>query len=117
MKAEFQAPLWVYDGPTPWYFLTLPADLSDDIDEATRGVSRGFGSVRVEVTVGETVWSTSVFPSREHAAYILPVKRAVRLGEALQVGVPVAVEIRVLDVTPHRCRPAGCDGMPPAARA
>lgn len=100
MKAEFRAPLWVYDGPIPWYFLTLPEDLSDDIDEATRGVQRGFGSVRVEVTVGETVWATSVFPSREQAAYILPVKRAVRVGEGLQVGAPVEVELRVLDVAP-----------------
>lgn len=97
MQADFTASLWATAGPTPWYFLTLPEELSDDIDDRTRGRQGGFGSVRVEVTLGSTTWRTSIFPSREHAAYLLPVKRAVRDAEGLVLGGATEVAIRVLD--------------------
>jgi hypothetical protein len=46
----------------------------------------GFGSVRVAARVGDTEWSTSVFPSRELGSYVLPIKRSVREREGLEVG-------------------------------
>ena len=54
----------------------------------------GFGSYRVEVTVGATVWRTSVFPASE--CFVLPVKKAVRRAEDLEVGDTVAVRLDVL---------------------
>lgn len=63
----------------------------------------GFGSVRVEVTIGETAWSTSLFPSKELGAYVLPIKRAVREREGISVGDTIAVAISVAD--DHRGSP------------
>ena len=40
-------------------------------------VRRGFGSVRVEVTLEGVTWRTSVFPSKETGGYFLPVKMEV----------------------------------------
>lgn len=96
MIAEFRAPLWRWQGRAAWHFLTLPQELSDEIDEATQGSQGGFGSVRVQASVGATSWQTSLFPSTEHAAYLLPVKRAVRVAEGLQEGAPVLVRVQVL---------------------
>ena len=95
---SFRAPLWRWPGESPWHFVTLPQDQSDEIDERTREVQRGFGSIRVEVTVGDTVWSTSLFPSTGHGAYLLPVKKAVRVAECLVVDEPVAVRLRLVDL-------------------
>ncbi len=77
--------------------MTLPPDVSDDIEELTAPTRRGFGSVRVEVTVGETTWRTSLFPDSTVASYVLPVKRAVREAERLAIGDPVHVRVLLLD--------------------
>ena len=97
MHFEFTAPLWRYHGETAaWFFVTLPDDVADDIDDRFAGDDRpGFGSVPVRVQVGATRWRTSVFPSNEHRSFVLPVKKAVRMAEGLEEGEPVAVVLEV----------------------
>ena len=95
----FVAPLWRWDGAAAWHFVTLPQDVSDEVElrAVTAGSERGFGSVRVEVTVGTTAWRTSLFPDTTRGAYLLPVKRDVRVREDLAVDAPVAVSLRLVD--------------------
>lgn len=93
---EFTADLWRHAGEAAWYFVTLPHDVADDIDEITAESRRGFGSVRVEVTVGATTWSTSLFPDTKAASYVLPVKKAIRLAEALDDGSRVVVRLTLV---------------------
>lgn len=90
---RFQAELWLYPGDAGWCFVTLPLDLSDDLREQTEGRRSGFGSVRVHVAVGETSWSTSLFPDSATGAYLLPVKKPVRTREGLDVGDVLTVEL------------------------
>ncbi len=91
----FTAELWEWQGKGSWVFVTLPADLSADIKHFTRHLPRGFGSVRVAVSVGATTWKTSVFPHKEQGGYILPIKKAVRTAEALTIGDTVDFAISV----------------------
>ena len=97
MAYRFTAALWEHDGPAAWYFITLPDDVTDEIDALTEGRQRGFGSVRVRVTVGATTWATSVFPDTKAGSFVLPVKKAVRTAERLEDGEPVAVELDLID--------------------
>lgn len=92
----FTAELWRWPGENAWYFVAVPEEMADDIRMAG-GPPRGFGSVRVEVTVGSTTWRTSVFPDAGRRTYVLPVKKAVRRAEDLDEGAPVPVVLRVLD--------------------
>lgn len=94
---DFTAELWRYTGEAAWYFVTLPHDVADEIDEMAASARRGFGSVRVEVTVGSTTWRTSVFPDTKAQSFVLPVKRAVRVAEDLHDGSAVAVRLVVID--------------------
>jgi len=95
-RYTFTTELWEYGGKASWFFVTLPQQQSDEIaDLAPKGP--GFGSVKVNVTLGSSEWSTSLFPSREHAAYVLPIKRAVRDREEIDVGDEVAVVVAVID--------------------
>lgn len=48
---EFTSELWLYPGAAGWYFVTLPVEVADDIDEMV-DERAGFGSIPVEVTVG-----------------------------------------------------------------
>ena len=59
---------------------------------------RGFGAVRVRVTVGATSWSTSIFPDSTRGSYVLPVKKAVRTAEGIREGDDVDVRLEVVDV-------------------
>ena len=92
---EFVATLWRYPGADGWHFVSLPAEISSDITDLAAGNRRGFGSVRVAVTVGTTSWRTSVFPDSKTGAYLLPVKKAVRVAEHLAVGDEVRAQLQV----------------------
>lgn len=92
----FTATVWQWREQS-WWFVTVPADVSDEVDEVVGDLTGGFGSVRVEVTVGGSVWRTSLFPSKEEGAYVLPVKKAVRTAEGLDDGTEAEVGIRLVD--------------------
>jgi len=94
----FTAPLWRYPGADGWHFVSLPAGISADISDITAGTRRGFGSVRVTVTVGATSWRTSIFPDSRTGAYLLPVKKEVRLAEHLETGDDVRAQLQVADL-------------------
>ena len=95
MRYRFRGELWIHTGEAAWYFITLPAEVADEIDELTAGTRRGFGSVRVTVTIGETNWGTSIFPDTAAASYLLPVKKQVRMSEDLQDGDAVDVTLEL----------------------
>lgn len=97
MQFRFTTALWEYDGDAAWHFVTLPTDVTDAIDDAIAGTKRrGFGSVPVQVRIGSSSWKTSVFPSKQEASYILPVKKAVRTAEGIAAGDRVTVQLEVV---------------------
>ncbi|RZU18937.1 uncharacterized protein DUF1905 [Kribbella rubisoli] len=93
---RFSAPLWQYPGEGSWYFVAVPEEISDDIADLTAGRRKGFGSVRVSVTVGASTWQTSLFPSKS-GSYLLPVKKPVRVAESLTEGTPVETRLDLVD--------------------
>ena len=93
---RFTAPLWEHSGEGSWYFVTVPEDISDEITDLTEGRRKGFGSVRVTVTVGGSTWQTSVFPTKT-GTYVLPVKKPVRTAEDLLEGSPVDTRLELVD--------------------
>lgn len=100
MKVEFAGELWIWEArrDESWTFVSLPEDASEEIREVTSGLRRGFGSVRVRVTLGGSSWTTSIFPDKARAAYVLPIKRAIRTAESLSPGDVTTVSVELLDV-------------------
>ena len=98
MVVEFDAEVWLWDArrTDSWTFVSLPEDRSEEIRDLAGGVRRGFGSLRVRATVGGSTWTTSIFPGSE--AYVLPIKRAVRKAESLDVGDTATVTVELLDL-------------------
>ncbi len=99
MDLEFDAPLWLAAGGSggSWTFGTVPPELAGAIRDAVDGTRRGFGSIRVDATIGATSWRTSLFPDRALGTLILPVKATVRQAEGLQDGDVVHVRLHVTD--------------------
>ena len=92
----FSAPLWKWSNGN-WFFVTLPVEMSADIRAFAAERASPLGSVRVEAVVGDSRWQTSLFPSKEHDAFLLPVKAVIRKAEALSEGdvMKVALEVFV----------------------
>jgi hypothetical protein len=98
VRHVFDAEVWIWDasGDGSWHFVSLPEELSDDLREQFGHRAAGFGSLKVEVTIGSSRWRTSVFPDKKRATYVLPVKKTVRAAEGLDAGSTASVELEVL---------------------
>ena len=94
LEWTFDAEVWLWKADAAWHFISVPEDVADEIEDmaANRG---GFGSVRVEVAIGSTTWRTSLFPSKEVGSFVLPIKKAVRVAEGLEVGDACSVHLRI----------------------
>jgi Domain of unknown function (DUF1905) len=93
----FRAKLWQYDGPGAWYFVSLPPDVADDIRARFGGPqASSFGSIKVEAAVRETRWTTSLFPDKTRRTYLLPIKKAVRVAENLEIGDVTTISLRFM---------------------
>ena len=96
-SAKFQAQLWKYQAPkAAWYFITLPKEDSLRINHQNLLKIKGWGSIPVEVKIGQNVWRTSIFPSSKSGCYILPIKAEIRKKEKISEGDVVNVEFLVV---------------------
>lgn len=90
-------PIWLWSGEQgSWHFLTIPAEEAVEIrlESAASGIRRGFGSVRVEASINDVTWRTSIFPQKS-GGYILPIKAGVRRRAGVGTGDEVSVTIEL----------------------
>lgn len=85
--------LWLYARAAGWHFITLPKRPAKELRDLLGDEARGWGSLRVTVTVGATTWQTSIFPDKKSGSYLLPVKAAVRKAEGLVEGRMVGYQL------------------------
>ena len=99
------AQLWIWTtdkAPASWHFLTLDGEVAEAIHALALmrrlegGRKRGWGSIKVRATVGDTSWETSIFPAKEMGSWLLPVKLAVRKAEGLVARDLVRVVVEVI---------------------
>jgi hypothetical protein len=95
MHFTFSAEVWRWPARPAWHFVTVPFEVADEIEDASseRG---GFDSVKVEVTLGQFTWSTSLFPSAEHESLILPLKKAARDAGGIAEGDTAVLTVRLI---------------------
>ena len=92
---EFTGEVWEWRGPAPYHFVSVPEDLCDEVREAAKLVSYGWGMVPVSLRIGRTSWTTSLWT--KDGGYVVPLKDKVRRAESVQLGdtVTVGMEIRL----------------------
>ena len=93
MELEFSGEIWFWKGPSPFRFVTVPEDGSRDLRAAGKVASYGWGVIPVTARIGDTVWTTSLFP--RDGSYLVPIKDAVRHAEGIDVGDRVTVRLTV----------------------
>jgi hypothetical protein len=80
-------------GPSPYYFVPVPDEEAADIREVAAMATYGWGVIPVDARVGDSTFSTSLFP--KDGGYLMPLKDAVRKPQRLAAGDDVAVEMTV----------------------
>lgn len=93
MDLEFSGEVWFWRGPAPYHFVSVPEDESAEIQQASTFVTYGWGMIPVEVQIGTTRWTTSLWP--KDGGYVVPLKVAVRRAEGIDVGETVTVRLSV----------------------
>ncbi len=97
-QLSFSATVFLTQGRGAWHMVTLPEDLSDEIEARYAGPKRGFGAVRVTARIGGTSWGTSIFPSWSQKVYVMGIKGAVRAAEDIEEGTRVEVSLEIPDL-------------------
>lgn len=96
LKFKFSAQVWVYPGvKASWYFVTVPSDITSDIKELNLD-SNGFGSIKVNVTINDSAWSTSIFPDSKSSSYLLPIKKDIRKINDIKSGDIVKITLTLV---------------------
>lgn len=93
MNLEFSGEVWFWRGPSPYHFVTVPEDESAELQETSALVTYGWGMIPVEVRIGSTRWTTSLFP--KDGGYVVPLKDLVRKAEGIDVGDTVTLHLAV----------------------
>jgi hypothetical protein len=95
---SFVGKCWLWHGKQgAWHFITLPADKSEEIRffaENMHEKRRGWGAMKVVVTIGNTTWETSIFPDSKANAYLLPLKAEIRKKKGIAAGDDVKVRLQ-----------------------
>jgi hypothetical protein len=92
-----QTKLWIYPGDAAWHFVNIPSNVTEEINFLYSERKRGFGSLPVEVTIGETTWKTSIFPDKKTNSYLLPIKADVRKKEDIASGDMIEIIVKIKD--------------------
>jgi hypothetical protein len=95
MTIEFSGKIFQWRGPSPYYFVSIPAKHSRNIQVIASLVTYGWGVIPVHVQIGETKWKTSLFP--KDGLYLVPIKAAVQRAEDLSEGDRVTLRLEIDD--------------------
>lgn len=92
---KFTSSVTRYPGAGGWHFVELDKQLSKDVKIIAGGETVGFGYVRIEATIGDTSWQTTLFPSKEKI-YLMAIKEPIRKKENIKENDLVSVSFTLL---------------------
>ena len=93
---SYKSKIWIYPGEAAWYFVSIVGKTAEEIRALqTKLPKRGFGSIRVSVTLGESSWDTSIFRENRSGGYLLPIKKSIRKKEGVWEGDEVELKIAI----------------------
>ncbi len=93
MVLEFAGEAIWWRGPAPFIFVSVPQELSNEIKAISNRVTYGWGVIPATVKIGQTEYTTSLFP--KDGRYLVPIKVVVQKAEGVKLGdwVPLRVTI------------------------
>jgi len=84
VEFEFEAEVFEWRGPAPFYFAATPDQVTQEIEELKRELTYGWGVIPAKVTIGETKVTTSLIP--KNGSFFVPLKDAIRKPNKIELG-------------------------------
>lgn len=95
LEYEFSAMVWKYEGPNGWYFASVPQDQSKEIRKLHQDSEEGWGRLKSEIKINESMWKTSIWFDTKHDCFLVPIKASVRKKEGITDGSEVQVILKI----------------------
>jgi hypothetical protein len=93
LTLAFEGEVIHWRGPAPFYFVRVPTEASQNIQEIAHVVTYGWGVIPVTVALGNTTWTTSLFP--KDGGYLVPIRAVIRKAEKVEEGDSVPITLVV----------------------
>jgi hypothetical protein len=93
MEVEFSGEIYYWRGPSPFHFISVPPAECAVLKGEWSFASYGWGMIPVTATIGETSYTTSLFP--KDGGYRVPIKDAVRDAEEIDDGDVVDIRLAI----------------------
>lgn len=93
VEFAFSGTVVEWRGPSPYHFVVVPGDDAAEIADVAASVTYVWGMIPVEVRIGSTVFTTSLWP--RSGTYYLPLRDAVRAEHGIGIGDRVKVRMRL----------------------
>ncbi len=93
MDLTFSGEIFHWRGPSPFHFVAVPEAQCRELSDTAQLLSYGWGCIPVRAEIGDTAFTTSLFP--KNGGYLVPVKTVVRRAEGLDLGDVVQVRLTV----------------------
>jgi GNAT superfamily N-acetyltransferase len=98
LELEFTGEIFQWRGPAPYYFVRVPEEESLELKAVSSG--RYYrGMIRVRAWIGDTEWSTSLWP--KDGCYVLPIRDSVRKPRGLVDGDTVTIRLIAAAAAPE----------------
>jgi len=97
---DFQAIIRLRNnGKSPWsrYFVTIPKEIANPLRNNYKSIKRKGVSIPIQARIGFLSRSTSMFYSKQHQTYILPIKSDVRKQLQIKEQDTVYIQITIQD--------------------
>ena len=91
---KIKSKLFKWPGKAAWFFIRIDEKTTESIRDNFGMFAKGWGSLPVNVTSGESRWKTSIFP--EKGTYLLPIKSQIRKTEKINDGDLVSLMIEII---------------------
>lgn len=101
---KIKSKIFKWTGKGAWFFIRIEKETAEKIKDNFGMYAKGWGSLPVNVTVGNSTWKTSIFPDK--ATYLLPIKSQIRKAEnikesdTLTINLEIAVESTEIPAPP-----------------
>jgi Domain of unknown function (DUF1905) len=93
MHWEFDAEVFQWRGPAPYFFVATPVDVDAFLHDHLGQLTYGWGVIPAVVRIGDTEVGTSLIP--RDGVYLVPLKVALRRPEQIDDGDVVHVRLSV----------------------
>jgi hypothetical protein len=93
IKYEFSGKAWQHPSPGGWYFVSLPAGMSEEIRGLLKSEEEGWGRLKATAKIGNTEWKTAIWYDSKNETYLLPLKAEIRRKEHIEAEKQIDVVI------------------------